>query len=286
MSAPAGGPEHVADVAIDGLTLRVSVRHAGAGSRRTPLLLVNGIGAELGLLDPFVAALPAALETVRFDPPGVGGSPAPVLPYPLAGLATVIDDLLARLGHGRVDVLGFSWGGALAQQLALSARHRVRRLVLVATGTGALMVPGPPSVLARMLTGRRYRDPDHAREVAGRIYGGTMRTRPEQAADVLGAGRSAGPGDRGYRYQLLAAASWTSLPFLPLLRVPTLVVAGEDDPIVPLVNARILHRGIAGSRLHVHPGGHLALLTEPHELAPVVDEFLASPDQGGTGNSD
>lgn len=280
-----GAAEHVTDVTVDGHTLHVSVRHPAAPTR-TPLLLLNGIGAELGMLDPFVDALPSDLETIRLDPPGVGGSPAPVLPYHLAGLATVVDDLLARLGHGRVDVLGFSWGGGLAQQLALGVRRRVRRLVLVATGTGALMVPGPPSVLARMLTGRRYHDPEHARDVAGRIYGGTMRTHPERAEELLGAGRSAGPGDRGYRYQLMAAASWTSLPFLPMLRVPTLVVAGEDDPIVPLVNARILHRGIAGSQLHVHPGGHLALLTEPHELAPVIDTFLAAPDGTGAARTD
>ncbi|GAA4852683.1 alpha/beta fold hydrolase [Pseudonocardia benzenivorans] len=276
--------DRVADLTVDGHTLHVAVRPAG-GSGRTPLLLVNGIGAALGLLDPFVDALPPDVETIRFDPPGVGGSPAPVLPYHLPGLAAAVDGLLSRLGRGRVDVLGYSWGGALAQQLALGSPGRVRRLVLVATGTGALMVPGPPSVLARMLTGRRYHDPEHAREVAGRIYGGTMRTRPERAAEVLGSGRTTGPGDRGYRFQLLAAASWTSLPFLPLLHVPTLVVAGEDDPVVPVVNARILHRGIAGSQLHLHPGGHLALLTEPHELAPVVDAFLAAPDDPGAARA-
>jgi poly(3-hydroxyalkanoate) depolymerase len=278
----AGGPDmdedtdEVLDLDVDGRALRVAVRHAQPGAARTPLLLLNGIGAELELLTPLVDALPPELEVVRFDVPGIGGSPAPALPYHLASLATTVTRLLTRLGHDQVDVLGFSWGGGLAQQLALGARTRVRRLVLVATGTGALMVPARPAVLARLLTGRRYREPDHARRVAGEIYGGTMRTNPENAVELLRAGRGRGT-DRGYRYQLLAAASWTSLPFLGLLRTPTLIVAGADDPIVPLVNARILHRGIAGSRLHVHPGGHLALLTEPGELAPVIDGFLAEP---------
>jgi pimeloyl-ACP methyl ester carboxylesterase len=82
---------------------------------------------------------------------------------------------------------------------------------------------------------------------------------------------------RGYVYQLAAGAGWTSLPFLPLLRQPTLVMAGDDDPIIPLVNARLMHRLIPGSRLHVYHGGHLGLVTEAAELAPVVAGFLAAP---------
>ena len=85
----------------------------------------------------------------------------------------------------------------------------------------------------------------------------------------------AGP-SRGYLYQLAAAAGWTSLPLLPRLRQPTLILAGDDDPIIPLANARLMHRLIRGSRLHVYHGGHLALVTEAAELAPVVDGFLAA----------
>ncbi len=82
---------------------------------------------------------------------------------------------------------------------------------------------------------------------------------------------------RGYLYQLTAAAGWTSVPFLPWLRQPTLILAGDDDPLIPLVNARMMHRLIRDSRLHVYHGGHLALVTEAAELAPVVDGFLGPP---------
>jgi pimeloyl-ACP methyl ester carboxylesterase len=136
------------------------------------------------------------------------------------------------------------------------------------------MVPARPNVLARMLTPRRHRDPAYARRIAGEIYGGTMRTHPERAAEVLHAYTRRGP-RRGYYYQLLAGAGWSSLPALRLIRQPTLIVAGDDDPIVPLVNARIMHRCIPNATLHVYRGGHLALLTEARELAPVVDSFLA-----------
>jgi pimeloyl-ACP methyl ester carboxylesterase len=83
---------------------------------------------------------------------------------------------------------------------------------------------------------------------------------------------------RGYLYQLAAGAGWTSLPFLPLLRQPTLILSGDDDPLIPLANARLLRMLIPHARLHVYHGGHLSLVTEAAELAPVVDRFLTAAD--------
>jgi len=85
---------------------------------------------------------------------------------------------------------------------------------------------------------------------------------------------------RGYLYQLAAGAGWTSIPFLPLVRQPTLIMSGDDDPIIPLANARLMHRLIPDSRLYVYHGGHLGLVTEAAQLAPVVNQFLAAPLEG------
>ncbi len=256
-----------------GRVLRVSVRH-GTDPEVPALLLMNGIGASLEVLQPFVDALDPRRSVVRFDVPGVGGSPRPVVPYNLATFGPVVTGMLGRLGFDSpVDVLGLSWGGALAQHFAVQHRRRVRRLVLAATGTGTLMVPANPRVLSRMLTPRRHRDPEYARRIAGEIYGGTMREHPERAAQVLHSATRLGP-RRGYYYQLAASTGWSSLPFLRLIRQPTLVVAGDDDPIVPVVNARIMARLIPEARLHVYRGGHIALITEADDLAPVVEEFL------------
>ena len=210
---------------------------------------------------------------VRFDVPGVGGSPLPPMPYPIAALSSWTVAMMAHLGHQRFDVLGLSWGGGLAQQLAVQSPRRVRRVVLVATGTGCLMVPAHPRVLARMLTPRRHRDPAYAASIAGEIYGGSMREDPRRGAELLHATTRAGP-KRGYYYQLAAMTGWTSLPFLSLLRQPTLVLGGDDDPIIPLANARMLARLIPDARLHVYRGGHLGILTESGELAPVIEDFL------------
>ena len=80
---------------------------------------------------------------------------------------------------------------------------------------------------------------------------------------------------RGYVYQLMAAAGWTSLPWLRLIKQSALILAGDDDPIIPLANARLMHLLIPRSTLHVYRGGHLGLVTEAAELAPVVDGFLS-----------
>jgi poly(3-hydroxyalkanoate) depolymerase len=197
------------------------------------------------------------------------------MPYTMATFTPVVAGLLNQLGHRKpVDVLGFSWGGGLAQQFAFQHRSRCRRLVLAATGMGSLMVPAHPRVLSRMLTPRRHQDPAYARAIAGEIYGGTMREHPEEAARALHAHSRLGP-RRGYYYQLLAGAGWSSLPLLPLIRQPTLVIAGDDDPIIPAVNPRLMARMIPGAELHLYRGGHLALVTEAQELAPVVDRFLS-----------
>jgi poly(3-hydroxyalkanoate) depolymerase len=262
-------------VTVGGRTLRVSIR-PGEGSL-PPLLLMNGIGASLEVLQPFVDALDPRREVIRFDVPGVGGSPRPVMPYTMITFAPVVAALLSDLGHRKpVDVLGFSWGGGLAQQFAIQHRDRCRRLVLAATGTGTLMVPAHPRVLGHMMTPRRHRDPEYARRIAGEIYGGTMRQHPERAAEVLHSHTRVGP-RRGYYYQLAAGAGWSSLPLLRLIKHPTLVIAGDDDPIIPSVNPRLMARLIPDSSLHLYRGGHLALVTEADQLAPVIEHFLDRP---------
>ena len=259
--------EHL--VSVLGQQIRVNVR-AGEG---VPLVLCNGIGAGLEVLDPLVAELDRDTPVVRFDVPGSGASPDSPLPYGFPYLAAVLGQLLKKLGFGGpVDVLGLSWGGALAQQFAFQHPRRCRRLILVSTGTGAVMVPGRPWVLARMLTPRRFLDHDYAAVIAGEIYGGKARSDPASVKRLFD--RQLMAGSRiGYLHQLLAGAVWTSIFALPLIRQDTLIVAGTDDPIVPVVNARIMHRLLPHSTLHLHGGGHVDLITNATELAPVIETF-------------
>src|SRR5262245_38514898 len=129
-SAPSAYSE-VRQVEVDGRVLRVA-RRRGDARRAPPLLIFNAIGANLEMLEPFVAAL-QGMEIVVFDVPGAGASPAPTLPYRYRHIALLADHLMSELGYdGEIDVLGVSWGGGLAQQYAHLYPGRCRRLILAA----------------------------------------------------------------------------------------------------------------------------------------------------------
>src|SRR6476660_10644059 len=258
-----------------GQKIRVKVRR-GSG---VPLVLCNGIGASLEVLDPLVAQLDPDTTVVRFDIPGSGASPDSPFPYRFPYLAAVLGMLLKKIGIidrragiSQVDVLGLSWGGALAQQFAFQNPHRCRSLILASTGTGSLMIPGKPSVLAKMLTARRFLDHRYAAKIAPEIYGGTIRSDPMMIKRVFD--RQLMAGSRvGYIHQLLAGAGWTGIFMLPLVRQRTLIVAGRDDPVIPLVNAKIMNRVLPNSALHIHRGGHVELIANAAEQARVIEEF-------------
>ncbi|WP_168789570.1 poly(3-hydroxyalkanoate) depolymerase [Paraburkholderia aromaticivorans] len=257
-------------VEVNGQVLRVATRQGSDAS--PPLLIFNGIGANLELVEPFVAAL-EDVSVIIFDVPGVGGSPAPVVPYRFSTLSVLSERLLSRLGYdGPVDVLGVSWGGALAQQFARLYPARCRRLILAATSPGVIMVPAKLSVLSKLIGPRRYTDPAYLQEVGAEIYGGAYRRDPSLLRNH--ARHIQAPRGRGYLYQLLAAAGWTSLPWLGALRQTTLVMHGNDDPIVPLTNAKILAARIPHATLYVIDDGHLFLITRAKDVAPVIRRFL------------
>ena len=258
---------------IAGRRIRYGVR--GGDVARPPLLILNGLGANIELAQPFIDALPGPTVTI-FDVPGVGGSPMPRSPYRPAGIARLAAGLLDHLGYAEADVLGVSWGGAIAQQFAFQHPSRCRRLVLAATVPGAVMVPGHPSVIVKMATPRRYIDSRHAHRIAGDVYGGAFRRDPALVSRTLRHIRFSGKG--GYYLQLAAAFGWTSLPWLFTLRQPTLVMAGADDPLIPTINARILKWLIPDSRLEILDCGHLFLITLPVESARIVEAFLTEPD--------
>ncbi|HZF14494.1 MAG TPA: poly(3-hydroxyalkanoate) depolymerase [Steroidobacteraceae bacterium] len=265
-------PAQIDYIDVDGVRLRYAVR-AGAGG--TPLLIFNGIGANLEVVLPFIDAIQGR-EILIFDMPGTGGSPHSWVPRRFGGIARLAACFLDRLGYLEVDVAGVSWGGALAQQFARQYPRRCRRLVLCATSAGAVMVPAKLSVLAKLITPRRYLSRDYMHRAAPEIYGGEIRDQPELIR--AHSSRIVPPTTQGYLYQLLAGLGWTSLWWLHRLRQPTLILAGSDDRLVPPINARLLALLIPNNRLHIIPGGgHLFMLHRLDDVVPLICEFLDRP---------
>jgi poly(3-hydroxyalkanoate) depolymerase len=255
---------------ISGYELRVGLWPGEPTS--VPLLIFNGIGSRLELLSPFVQRLDPDRKVIVYDVPGTGESPAPRFPYRLWMLARLTSQLLDALGHDRVHIMGVSWGGAIAQQFAVQRSARCDKLILAATATGMLMIPGDLRTLAKMATPRRFTDRDYLAKHFGSLYGGSARVEPALFEEFSCFMRSANR--MGYLFQQLAVIGWSSLPFLPLVRQQTLILAGNDDPLVPLVNAKLMASLIRRSRVRVLEDGHLFLFSRGAESAAAVNSFL------------
>ena len=253
---------------VDGRVLRVAVWRASPPTHNLPILFFNGIGANIEAMAP-MAELLDDRDFITFDMPGIGGSPDPVAPYNAILMSRIAALLLDRFEMSVVDVMGVSWGGAMAQQFALQNPARINKLILCATSAGMLMVPGNPAALVKMADPRRYLDPDFMAQHFKTLYGGMVGNKSEHI------GRITPPSKTGYFYQLMAMMGWTSAPFLPFLKTETLIMMGDDGQIVPLANGKFLNFLIPNSELFVvKNGGHLFLVSHVEESITAIRAFL------------
>lgn len=236
-SGPRAGHDDLID--IGGRRVRVRVRGAGPA-----LLLLNGLTRPLESWDPLTRVL-TGRTVLSFDAPGVGASPTPSWPLSMSGLARLAVSVLDAVGLDDADVLGFSHGGAVAQQLAVDAPERVRRLVLASTSCGIGATPADQGGLRGLL--------------------------PRAAAHPWPR-----PDSVGTLWRILAISCWSSIPFLDAIKAPTLVVCGARDRVVPATNSTLLARRIPGARLVVLPAGHDLQRSGPAgSLGETVQPFLA-----------
>jgi poly(3-hydroxyalkanoate) depolymerase len=267
----------VSMVEVGGRTLRTAAWRLDMPSEHLPVLFFNGIGANIEAVAPLAAALPER-GFIMFDMPGTGESPDPLVPYNPFTMSWTAAQLLRRHGLDQVDVMGVSWGGAMAQHFALQHPGLTRRLTLIATTPGMLMVPGNPAAFTKMADPRRYVDPEFMAKHFATLYGGMTADKGGQQKNSH-IGRLKPPSPRGYMYQLLCMLGWTSLPALPFLGKETLIMMGEDDQIVPVINGKILKAMIPNSKLITFAGGgHLFLLTHADESVAAIREFLDAPE--------
>lgn len=252
-------------------SLRLSVTRRGGGA---PLLLIGGLGNARTVWAALVDELPD-VETVAVDPPGMGASSMPQRPLTMTELAAVYAELIPALDLASASVLGFSFGGSVAQQLAHQSPHLVDRLVLCGTGPGVGGVRGAPSALRELSTPWRYYSAARLRRVSPVLYGGRRAREPEAFWEEQRERLAAPPSFRGYYFQLSALAGWSSLSWLTTLQQPTLVLAGDEDPIFPVENAHLLGSRIPRARVEILRGsGHLFIIDSAEEIAPLIDNFI------------
>lgn len=247
-------------IRMDGVDISVMTTGPDGG---VPLVLISGLGTSMHSWAALRAGLSDRRRVVMFDlPDNLRRGAAPVR---MRGQARRVSRLLESMGIDRADVLGYSWGGALAQQLVLDDPERVRGVVLAATNYGLGSLPVAPGPLLRLLTGRAR---------SGESLAGYL--------SMLWPGAT-GPGGASvavYAQQLYAFSWWSSVFRLRSVRHPTLVVAGDQDPLIPVCTTRTLGRAIPGARITVlRDAGHSFLLFDrAEEASRVVEAFLQTLD--------
>ena len=253
---------------------QVRVRVTGDGP---PVLLINGLGANVATWTSLVGQL-KGFEVIAFDAPGVGRSPAPFVPYTIGKIADVARRVLDELGHDHADVLGYSLGGAVAQQLAATDPERVRRLVLVSSSCGAGAIPGSlPALLAVSTPARHYA------RFGYRVSMRMMNLAPaERESGYVEAQhgdwhREAPPSPRGYLLQMAAFSTFHSLPWLHRVTSPALVFSGSHDRLIPLANAAVLAAYLPNAKLRVFDRwGHYMLHDPTSGAGATVADFFGA----------
>lgn len=247
---------------------------AGDGPR---LLYLGGTGGDLrrpkNALD---RALQARFTVLRVDPRGMGVSPVPPGPWSMADFAADALELLDRLGWEACAVLGYSFGGMVAQELALAAPQRIAALVLLSTtagGEGGSSFPmhewlhlSLRAQAERMVLQSDLRRDDAWCAANARLFEAMVAD--TEAGFALA--ESTPEGARGRRLQLAARRGHDTWARLPSLRVPTQVMAGRHDGIAPLAAQERLAQRIPGAGFTVFEGGHLFFLQDAAAIPAIV----------------
>lgn len=246
--------------------------HRTSGSEATPLLVCNGLGQSIEVLLPLLDELQGR-NLIVIDMPGVGRSEMLPDVGTIPEYAAFTFGILDQLNIKTVDILGISWGGALAQQMAHMEPNRVQKLVLSITSAGGIgSWWGTPIALSEIMFPLRYMSKTYGNFVGPLMYGGEAISSPGAFKEY--SKHAIAPSPEGYFSQVRAMCNWTSLPWLRQLTQPVLIIAGKYDGLIPIANQLLLANMIPDARLQVYSAGHLLMYTRRHEVGPLISGFL------------
>src|SRR5579872_7161239 len=212
-----------------------------------PLVLIPGLATDVSEYGRIIAGLSRGYTVIALDNRGAGRTDRPDIPYSIEMMADDTASLLTMLGIGQAHIVGTSMGGRIALALALQHSTLVRSLVLVSTGA---KVP-PPNWHRRLLLDVMPR--------LSLLRGGSRKyPRPYYA----------------FARQREASRSYDCTDRLGEIHVPTLILHGKNDGLVPYRLAEEMHARIPHSKMVAFPGGHIFFFLRPQQLVDAVFAFL------------
>jgi 3-oxoadipate enol-lactonase len=241
-----------------------------------PLLLINGLGHPSDMWWRVLPWLTAHVTTIRLDNRGVGRTGIGAeRPYSIERMAQDARAVLEAAGVARATVFGVSMGGSIALELALNNPEAVERLILGCSNPGGADLVIDEEAIAYLRTRAAMTPQEIADGLSSLAYApGTPRADIDADVAVRAA---ANPDDaEGYAAQLTDARAWRgSLARLPSLAVPTLLIHGDVDRLMPIENSRRMAAVIPGARLEVIAGAsHIFWTDQPERTRAVLESFL------------
>jgi 3-oxoadipate enol-lactonase len=255
----------------------ITMSYALGGLAGAPMVtLSHSLATDLGMWEPQVAALASRYRVLRYDTRGHGGTEAPAGSYSLDLLADDAQALLQSLGIARTHWVGLSMGGMIGQALALRAPELFASLVLCDT-TSRVPSDAKPVWDQRIATAEGQGMEPLVEPTIERWFTAPFRSkRPDVVDRVRAMIRTTPPA--GYVGCCHAIAALDLTDRLPAIRLPALVIVGEDDPGTPVAASRVIHEQIAGSRLVIiKSAAHLSNLEQPEEFNRALTGFLPRP---------
>jgi len=262
---------------IDTGEVQISYERSGSGP---PLLLIMGMSGTFShWAEPFLDGLRSSFEVIAYDHRGVGESGPLEGELSIAALAHDAVGLLAALELDSAHVLGISMGGMVAQELALAHPERIRTLALGCTYCGG---PGSslasPDVIQRLAEGMSSGDRAVAVRTAWEVNVSAAydAANPDAFQTFRAIGMTRAVPVPTIVAQMQACVAHDTSARLAQLSMPTLIVHGTADQMIPVANAEIIHRLIPGSRLEILDGvGHLFFWELPERSAELVRDHAA-----------
>lgn len=270
---------------VNGIMIAYSVRGSGP-----PLVLIMGYRlSSLAWPLDFIEGLAQRFTVVVFDNRGTGASDKPTTGYEIANMARDVRGLLDHLKIDRANVLGYSMGGAIAQEFVRQFPERVLAMVLCATMCGgARAIYAAPSVIRVMRELDGLKPEEIARQIWRVTYSpGYLENHRELAENQMRREIAAPTPLHAADLQFQAFAEFDCSKALPDIRAPTLVLTGDLDQLISPQNSKFIAGLIPGARLIVIPGsGHRLMWEATEECVGFVTEFLASGYQGRSDNDE